>query len=52
MAKNKETKPKTINADLDPETHRMLKIACAASGLNFSQAVTQAVKQWAKGVVS
>jgi hypothetical protein len=50
MRETKETK--TINVDLPVEIHRQLRIACAAKDLTFSQAVAQAVRDWAKRVVT
>ena len=54
MAKTKEGKPalKLVNVELPADVHRMLKVACAARDLNFSQGVEQAVRAWAKAVAS
>ena len=40
-------KTKTINVDLSPDVHRLLKIAAAARGLTLSQCVNEAVAMWA-----
>ena len=50
MAKTKETK--AVNVELPADVHRLLKIACAANDLNFSEAITQAIRAWAKSVTS
>jgi len=52
MGAAKGTEKKTINVDLPAETHRRLRIACATKDINFSDAVTQAVNEWTKKVVS